>query len=188
MFFLILTIEPCATSPMNSVYSFLSKWKNLLLLFCLFILANVLLGQFMPKDHALDLMFAYSPDEAYASLDQLSAEQRRLYSFGLWALDMPYLLIYGLFFSGILIKLWGRRGFVWIPISIMIMDFFENILALNILYFLPERHDSLAFLASIFTTSKWILVGVLAIAVILGLFYLMVSRFFSKESSVKAGN
>lgn len=183
-----LSIEPNVTSPMNSVYVFLSKWKNLLLLFCLFVLANVLLGQFMPKDHALDLMFAYSADDAYASLGQLDAEQRKLYSFGLWALDMPYLFVYGLFFSGVLIKLWGRRGFVWIPISIMIMDFFENILALNILYYLPERHDSLAFLASIFTTSKWILIGILALAVIFGLFSFAGSKFLSKESSAEAPN
>jgi hypothetical protein len=169
---------------MNSVYAFLSKWKNLLLLFCLFLLANVLIGQFMPKDQALDLMFAYSADEVYASLDQLDAEQRKLYSFGLWALDMPYLFIYGLFFSGILMKLWKRKFVVWIPVLIMLMDFFENILALNILHFFPERHDRLASLASLFTTSKWILVGVLAITVISGLFWLVFSRFFSKKSSV----
>jgi hypothetical protein len=187
-FFLTLTIESNAISPMNSVYAFLSKWKNLLLLFCLFILANVLLGRFMPKDHALDLMFAYSADEAYASLEQLNAEQQKLYSFGLLALDMPYLFIYGLLFSGILMKLWKKKFTTWIPVSIMIMDFFENILILNILHLLPERHDGLATLTSIFTTFKWILIGVLAISVIAGLFSLTISRFFSKESSVKTSN
>lgn len=173
---------------MNSVYAFLSKWKNLLLLFFLFILANVLLGQFMPKDQALDLMFAYSADEAYASLNQLNEEQRKLYSFGLWVLDMPYLFIYGLLFSGILMKLWNKKFTVWIPVSIMLMDFFENILVLNMLYFLPERHDRLAILASIFTTSKWILIGILALAVIFGLFSFAGSKFLSKESSAEAPN
>jgi hypothetical protein len=175
-------------SLMQSLFLFLSKWRNLLLLFCLFLLANFLLGKYMPKEHALDLKFAYTEEEAYAAMNQLTIEEQQQYKFGILALDMPYLLIYGMFFSGILFKLWKRKWFVLIPAIIMVMDFFENFMVIKILNLLPDQRATLALLASIFTTSKWIAIGVLAGSIVFGLVRLLFLRFFSKSNIEEVKN
>lgn len=164
---------------MKSLFLFLSKWKNLLILFGLFLLANFLLGKFMPKEYALDLKFAYTVEEAYAAMSQLTIEEQQRYKFGILALDMPYLVIYGLFFSGILMKLWKRNWIILIPVTIMVMDFLENLMVIQILNLFPDQSLILATLASIFTTSKWVTIGVLGGSTILGLFRMLFSRLIS---------
>ncbi|WP_157963192.1 hypothetical protein [Algoriphagus litoralis] len=154
---------------MKSPLQILSNWKILLLLFALVLLANFLLGQFMPKEQALDLKFAYSAKEAYDSILQLDENGLKRYRFGILALDMPYILIYGLFFSGVMFKLWGRPWTILIPISIMVLDFFENVMVLEMLGHLPEQHLNLGSLASIFTTGKWIFVSILGLSILSGL-------------------
>ncbi|MBN7813182.1 hypothetical protein J0A68_19660 [Algoriphagus sp. H41] len=68
---------------MKLLFQSLSNWGNILLLFSLFLLFNALLGSFLSKEHALDLMFAYSAEDAYAAPGQLSAEQLSAYEFGI---------------------------------------------------------------------------------------------------------
>lgn len=164
---------------MNSIFLFVSKWMTLLLLFLLFLLANFLLGEFMPKEHALDLKFGYSVDEAYGSLNQLDKDGRGSYQFGILVLDMPYLLIYFLLFSGILMKIWKYKWVVFIPFAIMLLDFFENLTVLSMLNVFPYRSEILAVFASIFTTSKWVMIGILAVFIILGL----ILRLFKRSNS-----
>ncbi|MFN4000239.1 hypothetical protein [Algoriphagus sp.] len=166
---------------MQSLFLFLSKWRNLLLLFCLFLLANFLLSIYMPKEHALDLKFAYSVDEAYDALNQLSSEEQGRYKNGILAIDMPYLLVYGLLFSGILLKIWKREWPVLIPVTIMVMDFFENLMVILILNQLPNQSTTLASLASIFSTGKWTTIGILAGAIIFGLVRMLFLRIFSNS-------
>lgn len=173
---------------MQSLFLFISKWRNLLVLFCLFLLANFLLGKYMPKEYALDLKFAYSVDEAYVALGHLSAEQQQQYKFGILALDMPYLVVYGLFFSGILLKIWKRKWLVFIPVTILVMDFFENLMVIKILNQLPDQSITLASFASIFTTSKWISIGILAGAILLGLVRLLAVRFIPNSNSGEIKN
>lgn len=142
----------------------------------------------MPKEYALDLKFAYTVEEAYAAMSQLTIEEQQRYKFGILALDMPYLVIYGLFFSGILVKLWKSKWIVLIPVLIMVMDFFENLMVIQILNLLPDQSATLATLASIFTTSKWILIGVLAGFIILGMVRLLFSRLISVAHSEEIKN
>lgn len=142
----------------------------------------------MPKEYAFDLKFAYTVEEAYAAMSQLTIEEQQRYKFGILALDMPYLVIYGLFFSGILVKLWKSKWIVLIPVLIMVMDFFENLMVIQILNLLPDQSATLATLASIFTTSKWILIGVLAGFIILGMVRLLFSRLISVAHSEEIKN
>jgi hypothetical protein len=169
---------------MKSLFEFISKSKNLLLLACLFLLFNFLLGHFLPKDHALDLMFAYSVEEAYIALGHLNWEVREIYRIGVWALDMPYMVVYCLLFSGILIKIWKNKKMVWLPVGIFIMDFLENLMVLRILKVFPKQNEFLATFSSIFTTSKWILVALMVVIIFFGLLNLLANRkYFSFESS-----
>lgn len=170
---------------MNSLFHFLSNWRNLLLLFGLIIIANLLLGIYMPKAQALDLKFAYTPDEAFAAISELNEEERSRYKLGLLAFDMPYLVIYCLFFSGILLKLWKKKWILLIPSSIMFFDFFENVLVLQLLKNFPDQNEMLALFASVFTSGKWVMVGVLFVSIVSGLIFLLLNRTKPKGFSEK---
>ncbi|GAB3219124.1 hypothetical protein J0A67_04065 [Algoriphagus aestuariicola] len=172
---------------MKSLFQFLSRWRNLLLLFFLFVLFNGLLNSILPKKHALDLMFAYSADDAYAALAQLDRDQLSVYSVGIWVLDMPYIVIYGLLFTGLLLKIWKRTVVVWLPLGIATMDLFENLSISRILYLFPLRQEFLVTVASFFTTSKWTMVGFLVLSIFCGLISSIAyrKRFFAKSAGLR---
>ncbi|PZV87487.1 hypothetical protein CLV31_101364 [Algoriphagus aquaeductus] len=171
---------------MNTLFEFLSKGKNLFLLALIFIGFNLLLTHFMPKEYALDLKFAYTVEEAYLSLGHLDQGQRDLYRLGVWSLDMPYMLVYTLFFMGVLSRIWNSWKYSWLPIAISLMDFFENILILRILKIYPSQDVTLVRFASFFSTSKWLLVGVLLVFGVVGLGYWLVQRGYSQANSTEA--
>ena len=98
----------------------------------------------------------------------------------LW-LDFPYMILYSLAFYGLLFKIWGNRGFIKLPFLIALMDLGENLLVIKILNSFPDVNKSMAILASVFTTSKWILVGVLMLFILGGLFKILHSKALSKE-------
>lgn len=154
---------------LKAIFLWLKKTSTLVFLTLLFFLFNVLLNYFLPSEYALDLKFAYSVDQAYQSLGNLSLSERNTYKFGIIALDFPYMLVYGLLSIGLLRILWKSSKVAILPLGIFLMDFFENILIIGILIDFPERHQVFATLASIFTTSKWMLVGLLAIFLLVGL-------------------
>jgi hypothetical protein len=154
---------------MKSLFVFLGKGKNLLLLACLFLLFNFLLSHFIPKEYALDLKFAYSADEAYLALGSMNWELRNVYRVVVWFLDMPYIFVYTLLFTGILLKLWRSRKVVWLTLSIFLMDLLENLLVLRLLKTFPGRSEVLAILCSFFSTSKWTLVIIMVLMIFIGL-------------------
>lgn len=186
-FFIFPTFGQLKFLTMKLLFQFLSKGKNLLLLFCLFVLFNFLLSSFMPKEYALDLKFAYSVEEAYTAIGHLDLDQRQIYRFGIWVFDMPYMVVYCLLFSGILMKLWKNKTTAWIPLSVFVMDLFENLAVLRILKLYPVQNDSLAILASCFSTTKWVLVGILILALFTGLFLILSSRKYTPVNSAEAG-
>lgn len=157
-------------------------------MFLLFLSANFLLSAYMPKEHALDLKFGYSVEEAYGALSQLDTDERERYQQGILALDMPYLVIYFLFFSGILVRIWKKKQVVIIPFAILVFDFLENISVLRMLKLFPEQNEFAAIFASIFTTSKWVMIGVLAAFIILGLILHFFKRSKSESVSVEQKN
>lgn len=159
---------------MNTLFEFLGNKKTLGVLLILFVIFNFSLTYFMPKDQALDLKFAYSVEEAYLLVGQLNHVQREFYCFGAWALDLPYMIIYGLFFGGILYRLWNKKRLAWLAFLASTADFFENLSILTILKDYPSHQAEMVTFASIFTTVKWIFVGTVLIAILVGL----LKRFF----------
>ncbi|GAA0879646.1 hypothetical protein GCM10009119_26150 [Algoriphagus jejuensis] len=172
---------------MKLLFQFLSKWGNLLLLFCLFLLFNILLSSFLPKEYVLDLMFAYSSEEAYAALGHLNPSQIHRYKIGIWILDMPYLGIYCLLFSGLMIQIWKNHTTAWLPVAVAAMDLFENLSVLRILGLYPRQNEIWTAIASFFSTSKWVLVGVLIFALVFGLIFSVFSKrnFFEKSTEAR---
>jgi len=169
---------------MNSLFEYLSNKKVLSVLLFLFIILNFSLTYFMPKDQALDLKFAYSVDEAYLSLGQLNHAQREFYSFGAWALDVPYMVVYSMFFSGILFRLWSKKRIAWFAFFILVADFIENLFILQILKNYPRHLSETVVFASFFTTIKWILVALVLAAIVGGI----LNRYFRFTFSTSDSN
>lgn len=152
----------------NTIFTSLGKRSVLILLTFLFLLFNILLNYFLSSEYALDLKFAYSVDQAYDSIGNLSKPDREIYKFGILALDFPYMIVYGLLTSGLTFCLWKNKWIVLIPVSIMFFDLIENILIISILNNYPNEKPALAILASSATTSKWLFVGVLFLSFLIG--------------------
>ncbi len=154
----------------------MNSWLNLAILTCLLLLFNFLLSSLLQADKVLDLKFAYSVQEAYEAIGLLDFESREIYRFGLWALDLPYMIIYGLLFSGLLYKIWKTQKVLILTLGIVLMDFFENLMVLRILKIYPLENQLLATLASLFTTCKWLLVGLMVLTILYGLFHNLLTR------------
>lgn len=167
---------------MKLLFEYLEKGKNILFVGCLFLLFYALLCTFMSKENALDLKFAYSVEQAYVALGNFDAEERSTYRWGIWLLDMPYMIIYWLFFTGILLRLWDIRKVIWVPTVIVLLDFMENLAVLRMLKIFPKENADLASFASIFTTCKWIAVALLMVLLFFGVInHLFQRKFLSFE-------
>lgn len=162
---------------MLKFFKLMNSWLNLGILTCLLFLFLFLLSSLLPADKVLDLRFAYSVQEAYEIIGMLDLETRKIYRFGIWALDLPYMFIYGLLFSGLLYKIWNTPKVLVLPLGIVLMDFFENLMVLRILKIYPLENHLLATLASLFTTSKWLLVGLMVLTILFGL----MNNFFTRK-------
>ncbi|MDI1322999.1 MAG: hypothetical protein PSV36_09630 [Algoriphagus sp.] len=161
---------------MLKLFKSMNSWLNLAILTCLLFLFNFLLSSQLPADQALDLRFAYSVQEAYDAIGMLDFETREIYRYGIWALDLPYMIIYGLLFSGLLFKIWKTQKVLILPLGVVLMDFFENLMVLRILKLFPMEDQLIASLASLFTTTKWLLVGLMILTILYGLVHNFSSR------------
>lgn len=162
---------------MLKFFKSMNSWLNLAILTCLLFLFNFLLSSQLPADKVLDLRFAYSVQEAYDSIGMLDLETRKIYRLGIWALDLPYMVIYGLLFSGLLFKIWKTQKVLILPLGVVLMDLFENLMVLRILKLFPLENQVLAILASFFTTCKWLLAGLMVLTILYGLFH----DFFTRK-------
>lgn len=144
---------------MGSIFKKLDNPVNLLVLFVLFISLYLLLNYFIPRDLALDLQFAYSANEAYESLKTMGAEVRERYLVVIWILDTAYMLVYLLLFSGLIVRCLKSRSLAVFPLAIFILDLFENITVTLLLLKFPEESQTFGYMASFFTTTKWLAVG-----------------------------
>jgi hypothetical protein len=116
----------------------------------------------------LDLMFHYSPDQAYALIESYGPEVRHSYAISALTLDVIYPLTYSLLFSvwlSMLLKGPGslKCAVVMLPFVILLFDLLENSGIVVMLLNYPQRLDTLAQLTAMATSLKW----VFAITVIL---------------------
>lgn len=137
----------------------------------------------MPKDYALDLKFAYTFSEAYQALSAMDLDTRKFYRFGIWALDFPYMIVYSLFFGGVLYRLWSSRNLLLLPFLVAVFDFFENLMVLRLLKIFPEPNRMMTLIASAFTTLKWLSVGVMVLTILWGIWRYDFSEKFSTSST-----
>lgn len=139
-----------------------------------------------PQAGPLDLMFAYTPTEAFAHIAALSDEGRQAYRLFLVTADFAYPISYVLLFAWLIIMLkrntrWEGSSFpVAPPLSVFGFDMLENVSIIGLLTTYPAQPVALALTASIFTTLKWMMAGA-SILVILLLIVLRISGAVSRR-------
>lgn len=160
--------------------TFLRKYARpeiLGLLFTMALIVNfVLFPLLMPAGEGLkplDVMFAYSPAEAYGMIAAYGEEARQDYVRGLLLIDFAYPIVYSLLLGFGIYLLWHNPRLSMQPLLIMAADYLENTGILIMLTAWPERVTGLATVTSIFTTLKWSMVALAVILILSG----MVRRF-----------
>ena len=147
-----------------------SSWKLVLVPIYLLFPLYLLPWSMQAADQALgplDLLFSYSPQFAYEHLQSFGPEGRVAYARTSLYIDTAYPLVYSALFIVLLIQLfklndWAHAPGAWLsftPLLILGFDFAENASILFMLEAFPGRHDSVAGLASRFTSLKWLCVG-----------------------------
>ena len=156
---------------LDSLSSFIKKFstkRNIIIGLLTIIFFNIILFPVIPKLFGvnvffpLDLSFAYSSQEAYAFLSNMSEKERDVYFFSEIFVDFPYAIIYTFVYLLLVYRLSSNlsasknKYFLAVPLLIGFFDVLENLFIIFILKFYPIKLYSLSFMASIFTSCKWI--------------------------------
>ncbi|MBW8012789.1 MAG: hypothetical protein FVQ83_16345 [Chloroflexi bacterium] len=123
------------------------------------------------------MLFTYSPDDVYAMVEAYGEKGRQAYALGAAIVDGAFPLAYA-FFQAILLTFTFRRVFAkdslmqrlhLFPFGVMINDYLENSGIIFMLLRFPDEMRGVARLTSVFTTTKWIMVGISGALVLIGL-------------------
>lgn len=158
------------------------------LVLVLFLLDGLFIGVIMPglqkrmqavnpEAGPLDLMFFYTPEQAYSLIASYGDQGRAAYRTGELTLDILYPIIYTLFFS-LLITWLFQRGFDpqariqrlnIVPFGALLFDLLENASIVSMLSLYPSTPAGLAWAAAIFTMTKWLYAGAGMVLVVIGI-------------------
>ncbi len=125
----------------------------------------------------LDLMFFYSPAQAFAMIEKYGVAGREIYLKIELTADIIYPIVYTLFY-GLLLSWLFQRGFAsdspvqkWnvVPVGAWFFDLLENLAIISLLTAHPTQPAALALLAMIFGTGKWLFAFISIGLVLLGL-------------------
>ncbi len=144
----------------------LATARNILILFLLFLLANlVVIPAIYPTFQTLDTLPSYSSSEAYALIQSYGEGGRQTYAWTELTLDVIYPLISALLFS-LAILYTFRRAFpshAWthwlalLPFGVMVADYLENACVVAMLILYPRQLPAVAALSNVFTAVKFAL-------------------------------
>lgn len=126
----------------------------------------------------LDLMFFYTPEQAFAMMDKYGEAGRALYWKIQMTADILYPIIYTLFF-GLLLSWLFQRAFKpeshmqkWniMPLGSLLFDLLENTGIVSMILMYPSKPEVLAWITAMFTTLKWtfafISIGLILVGVV----------------------
>lgn len=119
----------------------------------------------------LDTIFNYSQEQAYQHLTAYQEKGRLIYLWSTLVLDTLFPLAYGAFFALLLAFLFEGtqfKGVVLLPLLLILVDCIENSHIALLLINFPEQMPRVAYIGSILTSLKWILIGILLLLVSLG--------------------
>ncbi|PHS39269.1 MAG: hypothetical protein COA91_06365 [Robiginitomaculum sp.] len=137
----------------------------------------------------LDLLFSYSPQQAYLHIESYGDLRGKAAMLSL-TFDTAYPIIYTSLFMVLIYLLvkqvWpmGRKVHLiaLIPLFAFVFDLAENVNIVILLTSYPKQLDFIARMASTFTSLKWIFVGI-NIAIFLGLLFAVIFAKFRNEKS-----
>jgi hypothetical protein len=111
---------------------------------------------------SIDTSFFYSATRLYQIIASYSYEVRLLYIYQRFTFDLVWPIVYGFFIissTWYLIKdsrIPFKNEIKYLPIIAVGFDFLENILVSLLMYLYPIQINLLGWIASIFTSLKWI--------------------------------
>ena len=178
-------------------HAWTTGWRVVLL----FIADIVMMGFIMPtaagilafaaNNHVvpLDLMFFYTPAEAFAMIEKYSPAGRAFYMKVELSADIIYPIIYTLFY-GLLISWLFQRAFKpdskmqkWntTPVGAWFFDLLENVGIVTLLAVYPSQPALVAWLTMIFGLLKWAFAFLSIGLVLVGLVKAAMNRFKKQE-------
>jgi len=172
------------------------RWatKKVLTTFVLvyFIFPLYLLPKILPEGRPLDLHFYYTPSEAFSLIESYGRENRADYMFGSATIDMLYPLCYvtflGLVLTFFMVRMYQYNNEIQylrlFPYCILLVDVFENLAIITMLSTFPDKNKQVAQLASILTSTKWLLFFV----VMLMLVYFPIRYYQQYKAQAKVKN
>lgn len=166
-------------------YAWTTGWRVIILL----IADALMMGYIMPlaggilafaaNNHVspLDLMFFYTPAQAFAMMDKYGEAGRAVYLKIELTADIIYPIVYTLFYGLLLSWLLqrafrsdsGMRKLNVTPVGAWLFDLLENIGIVSMLATYPSKPDLLAWLTMIFGSLKWGFFLVTVVLVLVGL-------------------
>jgi hypothetical protein len=177
----------------QKLHAWTTGWRVLFL----FIADAVMMGYIMPVASAIlelaannsvlpiDLLFFYTPAEAFAMMEKYGAAGRALYMKIELTADLLYPIIYTLFFS-LLISWLFQRGFSpdskmqkWnvTPVGAWFFDILENVGIVTMLAIYPSQPVFLAWLTMVLGLFKWSFAFLSIGLVLVGLVRAAMNRF-----------
>jgi hypothetical protein len=131
-----------------------------------------------------DLSFYYSPEDLYQMADAYGEDGRKEYIKVRFTFDLIWPIVYTLFLVTS-ISWFSRRGYppnsYWqqanlVPVLAMTFDYLENVSTSLVMYRFPGKLPVVTFLAPIFTSIKWVLVGGSFLLLIVGAVAMILAR------------
>ena len=135
---------------------------------------------------SIDTAFFYSANRLYEIIESYSYEVRMRYIYQRFTFDLVWPLVYGFF---IISSTWYlindatipfKNTIRYLPIIAVSFDFLENILVSLLMYLYPIQIYFLGWVASLFTSLKWITLSASFILIII-LFLLKGFNLFSRK-------
>lgn len=137
----------------------------------------------------LDLMFFYTPEEAFAMIDKYAEAGRAIYLKIELSADILYPIVYTLFY-GLLLSWIFQRAFKpssniqkWnvMPVGAWFFDMLENAGIISMLVMYPSKPTVMAWLTMIFGSLKWGFAFLSIGLVLVGLVRAAMNRFRKHE-------
>lgn len=138
------------------------------LLFMIFVLPNqsTKAEQYAQGSGSPDTSFYYTPEQLFELAETYGEDGRQAYVQARFSFDLVFPMVYGLFLVTTISWLGGGvfvPGSLWrslnlVPVVAVIFDLLENTFTSMVMLGYPEKHFTIAQLASVFTGLKWVFV------------------------------
>lgn len=154
----------------------------------LFPLMSARFGELSKGARTLDVQFGYLPADAIQQIASYGEQGRNYYLIIAWTADLLFPFVYMALFSLLLATIFKGatspdhpfRKLASLPLFMMVADYSENIFVSLLVLTQANPIGLLAWLAALASLLKWLFGGLVALALIIGLFSL-VSRVIQEH-------